>query len=251
MTVDALVDHRPDQWTAGLHSLTRVTAADAVLNDLRLAIERGEVAVGLRLPSETSLAHSYAVSRSVVREALRSCASLGLTKTLTGKGTFVVADRVTEDPFAANESFVAPDRVPDYLTAGEVSQRDLMDSRPCIEIPAARWAAERRTPMQLAAMEHIVAAMLHTVDPSTWVALNRRFHAAVALASDNRVFQNVLTQIRDADLARPVGVSAHRKSASDFEHAQILRAIRAGSMHAAESAMAEHLAAVDPASGVC
>src|SRR6476661_2136358 len=39
MTVDALVDHRPDNWTAGLHSLTRVTAADAVLNDLRLAIE--------------------------------------------------------------------------------------------------------------------------------------------------------------------------------------------------------------------
>src|SRR6476469_4521094 len=54
MTVDALVDHRTDTWTAGLHSLARVTAADAVLNDLRLAIERGDVAVGIRLPSETS-----------------------------------------------------------------------------------------------------------------------------------------------------------------------------------------------------
>jgi GntR family transcriptional repressor for pyruvate dehydrogenase complex len=250
MTVDALVDHRPDNWTAGLHSLTRVTAADAVLNDLRLAIERGEVAVGLRLPSETSLAHSYAVSRSVVREALRSCASLGLTKTLTGKGTFVVSDRVVEDHFAV-DSFVAPDRIPDELIAGEFSRRDLMDSRPCIEIPAARLAAERRTAGQLTTMEDIVTVMLRTEDPSTWVTLNRRFHAAVAQASDTRVFQNVLSQVRDAGSVRGVAVSAHRKAASDFEHSQVLRAIRAGSTRGAEVAMAEHLAAVDPASGVC
>ena len=250
MTVDALVDHRTDTWTAGLHSLARVTAADAVLNDLRLAIERGDVAVGIRLPSETSLAHSYAVSRSVVREALRSCASLGLTKTLTGKGTFVISDRVVDDHFVV-DSFVAPDRIPDDLIAGEFSRRDLIDSRPCIEIPAARWAAERRTPEQLAAMEDIVASLLCTEDLLAWVTLNRRFHAAVAQASDNRVFQNVLSQVRDTGTSPAVGLSGHRKAASDFEHSQILRAIRGGSTRAAEVAMAEHLAAVDPASGVC
>ena len=250
MTVDALVDHRTDTWTAGLHSLARVTAADAVLNDLRLAIERGDVAVGIRLPSETSLAHSYAVSRSVVREALRSCASLGLTKTLTGKGTFVISDRVVDDHFVV-DSFVAPDRIPDDLIAGEFSRRDLIDSRPCIEIPAARWAAERRTPEQLAAMEDIVASLLCTEDLLAWVTLNRRFHAAVAQASDNRVFQNVLSQVRDTGTSPAVGLSGHRKAASDFEHSQILRAIRGGSTRAAETAMAEHLAAVDPASGVC
>ena len=100
-------------------------------------------------------------------------------------------------------------------------------------------------------MEDIVASMLRTADPSTWVALNRRFHAAVAQASDNRVFQNVLTQVRDTGAVRAFGVPGHRKSASDFEHSQVLRAIRAGSTGAAETAMAEHLAAVDPASGVC
>jgi GntR family transcriptional repressor for pyruvate dehydrogenase complex len=249
MTVEVFVDARPDSWSAGLHSLTRVTAADAVLNDLRVAIERGEVAVGIRLPSEASLAHSYAVSRSVVREALRSCASLGLTKTQTGKGTFVVSDRAVEDHLSVEETFVPADRAPDYLTVSELSVRDLMESRPFIEIPAARWAAERRSTEQLATMEDIVAIMVRTENPSMWVSLNRRFHAAVAQASDNRVFQNVLTQMRDAGAGHALNLPADRKESSDREHRQILQAIRARSTRAAETAMADHLAAVDPASG--
>lgn len=251
MTVDSYVSHRPASWTAGLHSLTRVTAADAVLNDLRQAIERGDVAIGLRLPSETSLAHSYAVSRSVVREALRSCASLGLTKTLTGKGTFVVADRVVDDHFTIDETPVAPKRLPDYVAAGDVSRRDQIDSRPCIEIPAARWAAERRSTEQLSTLQDIVARMLCTDDLSKWIALNRHFHAVVAQASDNRVFQNVLTQMRDACVGEVFAVSTHRKAESDAEHRRIQQAIRVRSAPAADAAMADHLASVDLGSGVC
>lgn len=251
MTIDTYLSHQPDSWTAGLHSLTRVTAADAVLNDLRQAIERGDVTVGLRLPSETSLAHSYAVSRSVVREALRSCASLGLTKTLTGKGTFVVADRVVDDHFTIEETSVDLDRAPDHLSASEFSARDQIDSRPCIEIPAARWAAERRSLQQLSTLQDIVARMLCTDDMSKWVALNRRFHAVVAQASDNRVLQNVLTHLRDASVGQVFAVSTHRKAESDAEHRRILRAITVRSAPAADAAMADHLASVDLGSGVC
>ena len=40
---------------------------DAVLAHLREAIERGEYAVGGKLPSEAALSRDFAVSRSVVR----------------------------------------------------------------------------------------------------------------------------------------------------------------------------------------
>ena len=75
-------------------------------------------------PWEAELAARYGVSRSVVREALRSCAALGLTQTHTGKGTFVVSARSTGD-----------------LVLGRYSARDLTEARPHVEVPAAGLAA--------------------------------------------------------------------------------------------------------------
>ena len=68
------------------------------------------------------LAQQYGVSRSVVREALRSCASLGLTETRTGKGTFVVADRVGGD-----------------LALGQYSARDSPRPGPISKFPPPAW----------------------------------------------------------------------------------------------------------------
>ncbi|CAM5264309.1 L-asparagine operon repressor OS=Streptomyces glaucescens OX=1907 GN=SGLAU_03285 PE=4 SV=1 [Streptomyces glaucescens] len=75
----------------------RVGAMEAVLGHLRGAIERGEYAIGDKLPSEAELCRTLEVSRPVLREALRALQALGLTVAKTGKGTFVVADSV-EDP---------------------------------------------------------------------------------------------------------------------------------------------------------
>ena len=105
-----------DSWTARQDRVVRVGAAEAVFASLRNAIEGGKIPVGTRLDSETSLAKQYGVSRTMVREALRSCTALGLTATHTGKGTFVISDRV------------APD-----LKLGKYSARALVEARPHIE----------------------------------------------------------------------------------------------------------------------
>ena len=60
-----------DSWTAGQSEFTRLSASEAVLADLRSAIEKGDLEVGAKLPSEAAMASRYGVSRSVVREALR------------------------------------------------------------------------------------------------------------------------------------------------------------------------------------
>ena len=85
-----------DSWTARQDRVVRVGAAEAVFASLRGAIEAGKIPVGTRLDSEASLAKQYGVSRTMVREALRSCTALGLTATHTGKGTFVIADKVAQ-----------------------------------------------------------------------------------------------------------------------------------------------------------
>ena len=221
--------HPHPEQSAGTLPLARLSAAEAVFNAVRADIESGKVAVGGKLSSEASLSQQYGVSRSVIREALRSCTALGLTATKTGKGTFVVADKVAND-----------------LTLGQYSARDLTEARPHIEVPAAGLAAQRRTGEELETLRSIVAAMTAETDPESWVALDSSFHAAIARASGNKVFASVVADIRGALAfqSETLNMVADRQHASDTEHQRILEAIEAGSADEASKAMAEHLRAV-------
>ncbi|MFC9354705.1 FadR/GntR family transcriptional regulator [Arthrobacter sp. NPDC057013] len=227
-----------DSRTAGQQTgvstfpLARLSAAEAVFNAIRGEIQSGGLAVGAKLSSEAALASQYGVSRSVIREALRSCTALGLTVTKTGRGTFVVADHVAND-----------------LVLGQFSARDLTEARPHIEVPAAGLAAERRTPEDLEILRGIMASMAGETDPEAWVALDSSFHAAIARASGNKVFESVVADIRDAlaHQSETLNMVADRQYASDVEHRHILDAIEAGSAAEASAAMAEHLRAVGEA----
>ncbi len=203
-----------------------------MFNAIRGDIEAGQIPVGGKLSSEATLAQQYGVSRSVIREALRSCTALGLTVTKTGKGTFVVANTVAND-----------------LTLGQYSARDLTEARPHIEVPAAGLAAERRSEEELETLRHIVAAMATETDPESWVAMDSSFHATIARASGNKVFESVVADIRDALAyqSETLNMVADRQHASDIEHQQILAAIEAGSAAEASAAMASHLRAVGEA----
>ncbi len=226
-----------DSRTAGQQGATpsplaRLSAAEAVFNAIRGDIESGKLAVGDKLNSEAALAQEYGVSRSVIREALRSCNALGLTVTRTGRGTFVVADHVAND-----------------LVLGQFSARDLNEARPHIEVPAAGLAAERRTADDLDILRAMVASMAAETDPEAWVELDSGFHAAIARASGNKVFESVVADIRDALAyqSETLNMVADRQHASDIEHQRILAAIEAGSAADASAAMANHLRAVGEA----
>ena len=230
-----MLDHMnlSDSRTAG-QPVERFSAAEAVFKDLLAQIREGRLAVGEKLPSEAALAQGYGVSRSVIREALRSCAALGLTVSRTGKGTFVVSQRVAED-----------------LALGAYSARDLHEARPHIEVPAAGLAARRRTEEDVRFLQDVVAAMAAEDDPQAWVELDTSFHAAVARISHNRVFEKVIADIREAlfHQSETLNVVAARQKRSDEEHLRIFHAIRDGAADEAEATMQDHLAAVRGALG--
>lgn len=208
---------------------TRMSAAEAVFTDLRQAIEGRQLLVGDRLPSEAALGERYGVSRSVIREALRSCTALGLTETRTGRGTFVISQTVSND-----------------LDVGEYSGRELMEARPHIEIPACGAAAVRRTADDIRQLDELTRAMRQQTSQSAWVALDGQFHVVIARASGNRVFERLVTDIRDS-LTRQsaiLNLAAGRMRQSDEEHEAIVRSIASGDRDAAEKAMTDHLDAV-------
>ncbi|WP_217131422.1 FadR/GntR family transcriptional regulator [Streptomyces sp. AC558_RSS880] len=202
---------------------------EAVLSHLRGAIERGEYAIGDKLPSEAELCRALEVSRPVLREALRALQTMGLTVSRTGRGTFVVADAV-EDP-----------------TFGDYAASDLLEVRRHIEIPVAGYAARRRTPENLDRLTHLLDRMERETDTMAWVAMDTLFHLTVAEAAQNPVFRRVIEEIRDA-LARQstfLNELGGRREQSDREHRAIVEALTDGSERDAVDAMTHHLDRVE------
>ncbi|WP_030196464.1 FadR/GntR family transcriptional regulator [Streptomyces sp. NRRL S-87] len=202
---------------------------EAVFGHLRSAIERGEYAVGDKLPSEAELCRTLEVSRPVLREALRALQAMGLTVSRSGKGTFVLANTV-EDP-----------------TFGDYAASDLLEVRRHVEIPVAGYAALRRTPEDLDHLNHLLDRMEQENDTTAWVAMDTVFHLAVAEASRNPVFRRVIEEIRDA-LARQstfLNELGGRREQSNCEHRAILEALADGSEHDAVEAMSHHLLRVE------
>ena len=218
-----------DSWAVRQPTATRLSAAEAVFADIRDAIVSGQVAVGDKLPAESALASRHGVSRSVIREALRSCTALGLTETKTGRGTFVVRDRVTGD-----------------LDIGNYGAQELMEARPHVEIPSAGWAAERRTDEDLQILEGLTDEMRQEDDHQAWVLLDGHFHTAIARASKNRVFEAIIVDIRGAltRQSETLNLVARRQQKSNIEHDLIVAGIRSGNYDQAAEAMSAHLNAV-------
>lgn len=221
-----------DSWTDRQPRIARMGAAEAVLADLRASIEEKDLPVGSKLPSEAALASRYGVSRSVVREALRSTNALGLTETQTGRGTFIVADRAHSEP-----------------VFGRYTAQALREARPHIEVPAAGLAAIRRTDQQLERLRALLSGMDVVEDPSEWVRLDGEFHLCIAQSSGNVVFAAVVDDIREAlsQQSKMLNTLPRRREENGVEHRAIVDAIAAGSAEQASAAMAEHLRIVEGA----
>ena len=163
-----------DSWTPRQPVLSRTSAAEEVFNSIRQGIESGEIHIGSKLGSEASLAASFGVSRSVIREVRRSSATLGLTKTETGRGTFVISTTPAND-----------------LVLGNYSSTDIHEARPHIEVPAAGLAALRRTTDDLKKLQDIMEQKEAEDDHVAWVELDTEFHTNIASASKNSVFTKI------------------------------------------------------------
>ncbi|MGW8555779.1 FadR/GntR family transcriptional regulator [Streptomyces tubercidicus] len=218
-----------DSQTAG-EMPRRISAMEAVLGHLRGAIERGEYAVGDKLPSEAELCRRLEVSRPVLREAMRALQTMGLTVSRTGKGTFVISNGAVADP-----------------TFGDYVASDLLEVRRHVEIPVAGYAAVRRTTEDLDHLHHLLERMEQETDTTAWVAMDSLFHLAIAQAARNPVFRRVIEEIRDA-LARQsafLNELGGRREQSNREHRAIVEALVDRSEHDAVEAMTHHLARVE------
>jgi DNA-binding FadR family transcriptional regulator len=213
-----------------LQVVPRRGAVADVQERLQARIASGQYKPNERLPSESELCKEFGVSRPMVREALMRLQALGLTTSQAGIGTFVLTDRVS---------------VP--LLLGRYSPADVREVRRCIEIPAARLAAERRSDRDVGEIAAIMARMDDADNPARRNQYDASFHIAIARAAGNPLMVKLVEDLRGVleEHSLAVARAPYRRRAASDEHRGVYEAIVDRDPDAAATAMEAHLAAAE------
>ena len=213
------------------------TLAQRLVAGLKDKILAGDLPPGHKLPSEAELIDEYGVSRTVVREAVTRLRAEGLVETFHGRGSFVLA-------MPAPTSFSVESAT--IRTHHDVL--DMLDFRLGIESEAAALAAPRVDKDSAKA----IRAALDAFDAAAaeeQVEADFRFHHAIAAASANRFYVDLLdslgpmmimlarTRLGDAYSLTDAGHVARVRR----EHGDVAAAVIAGDADTARAAMRVHL----------
>jgi GntR family transcriptional repressor for pyruvate dehydrogenase complex len=209
-----------------------------VAEQLRELIVAGELSPSDRLPSELRMAELFGVSRSTVREALRSLVADGIVETRRGVrgGTFVV-DRNIQDLEAA---LVKALQTLAARAAG--GSGDLLEMWEAIEAVAAGRAATVADASQIALLNDLSLPTEEESLDSEIVDRLAEFHYAVLRASSSPLLEAIgrpLATVATIRLVRPAtprefwdGISAdHRAIAKAIADRDAQRASRLTGLH--------------------
>jgi DNA-binding FadR family transcriptional regulator len=203
-------------------------------------IVRGHPQPGEALPNEEELLSRYAVSRTVLREALNVLSGKGLLDARPRRGTIV---RPRADWSQLDPAILGWRDDPAEPTSNNLDH--LMELRRIIEPPAAALAAKRGTAEDRAAIGKAYQAMvLAGNDVPAFVDADVRFHIACLRAARNEFLLPVTHVIR-ASLAASMRItnrdSEQNRTVSLPLHKAIADAILARNAPAAREAMQTHL----------
>lgn len=197
------------------------------------AIVSGHYQPGTAIPPEPMLCEELGVSRTVVREAVKSLIAKGLVTSGPKVGTRVLAPE--------HWNWFDPDVITWQGEAGLTHEflRDLQDLRRIVEPAAVRMAAERATPEDIADIERAYEGMRHAVEEGgDYVTNDLHFHQGLLRASRNRMIVQ-MSKALGALLRTSFEISTTRKDGPRNSlplHRAVLDAVRAHDAAKAESA---------------
>jgi GntR family galactonate operon transcriptional repressor len=216
------------------HARARRNLCGQVLDDLGGRILAGEVMPGDPLPQEWTLCEQMGVSRTVVREAIKSLAAKGLVESRAKRGTIVRPARAW--------NYLDPE-VLAWQARADVDGRHLFhltELRRAIEPTAARIAAERATDECLRLISLAFEEMESSTDSvEDFLAADVRFHVEILHATENPFFApiaNVISASLESSL-RVTNRQPAENRASLPVHQKVMKAICARKPASAEAAM--------------
>ena len=210
-----------------------------VLHWIEEQLSTGRLTLGARLPAERSLAEQLEVSRTSVREAIRVLEAMGVVRAGVGSGpeagTVVIADPTTALG-SALRLHVATSHLP---VADIVQTRVLLES----------WAVARARPgtPALGEAEDLLEQMDAGPGVEDFLALDVRFHLALAAAAGNAVVSAMMGSLRESiqsyagKLTKNLPDWDATEARLRAEHKEILAAINSGDGARASQLVTAHI----------
>jgi len=201
------------------------------------AIRTRQISPGDKLPSELELCKQFGVSRTVVREALRTLSAKGYISIAKGKGMFVKG--------FTGEAVTTP--LHNYLQMHfeRSCVMDIVHARQIIEPSMAAMAAENHSDEDLVRIRKDIDTLKACTGDFTELArLDMLFHLDISKASQNALMPLLVEPIHRLMPNIKSSVYATVADAKDSAvtwHEKIFSAITAGKPEAARRAMTEHL----------
>lgn len=218
--------------------------SDRVAAELERQILRGELRAGTQLPTEAELGEIFGVSRSAVRDAVRTVAARGLLDVQAGRGTTILP--VSDEAFS--HALLA------LLVRSDLTMGAVMDARAAIETELIPLAATRAGAGQREEVAHELERFGRAIAAADWAETERAhlsFHLALLGAINLPALNLMLRPLQQVILA--CSPPADRDSSETWEydvHAAILDGLAARDEERLRAAMREHFAyADDPAYG--
>jgi GntR family transcriptional repressor for pyruvate dehydrogenase complex len=230
VTPEAAPSGRRDSWNGKLGQFRQASPRDAVSESILSLIRSGELKPGTRLPSEPQLIAMTGVSRSSVREAIRSLETMGLVEIRRGKGTYI---REIDTGGMTDAQML-------LMLADRKVLENLVEVRERLEPMMARLAAERATDEDVAALRHHLEGMSHARDHELWRPAHLAFHQALAEATHNIILTKIWSLITMFLKDSPL-VTGSTTPSLPHVHETLFEAIATHDVARAEEAMAAHV----------
>lgn len=167
----------------------RVRAWETVVDWVEERIYSGQLTVGDQLPAERDLAARLGVSRSAVREAMRTLQASGVVRSTVGAGPSG-GTSVTANPHQALTRLLRL-----HIALENFPLDDITEARIVLESLAVASAAERADEDAHARIGRAMQALDSLNDADGFARASEDFHRAIAQASGNRLVGDMAAAI--------------------------------------------------------
>ena len=230
--------------TSYLQPIKRQRLHESIAERLEEMILAGEFRPGQSLPTEAEIAAQMAVSRLVVRDAMRVLSTKGLIEIRHGVGAFVTSsgrDRLAEALALS-------------LRRGDYTPWELFIIRRGLEAVVVQEAIAHATPAHIAQLRDSLQRMRAQLERGTYpgdLDEHTRFHQLMVQCTNNRILMDLLEPITVFRIPNEIGMGNRVMARMTYEqaeiedyldkHTAIVDAIERRDVAGAEAAMLKHL----------
>ena len=224
---------KPNKFEESLYPINKTLVVDEVVDRLINIVINENLKPGDKLPTERELVARLSISRSSLREAVRTLCAVGALEVKRGSGIYV--------GYCDTSILAKPLAWSLFLSQSNVEQ--VIEARSVFEVALAGWAAERRTEEDLSAIYEVLQKLeANENNKDAYVEYDLQFHMAIAKAAKNTMIFQVFTIFQQLLRVWMTTTYQETKGAKDSmaAHRQLFEAIRSRDAKAAREIMYDH-----------